>query len=223
VQPVRKAIEPIGNSRADWLITCQIAQRMGGKGFDFEHPSQIMDEIARLTPSYGGISYQRLESGGLQWPCPTKEHPGTPILHTQKFTRGRGRFIPLEYKPPMELPDDNYPLVLTTGRSLFHYHTGTMTRKVKGLNIFMAEERVEINPKDAQSLGIADGDRIRVVSRRGQVTARARVTEASPVGVIFMTFHFAESPTNILTNPAVDPVSKIPELKVCAVRVEKLK
>ncbi len=223
VQPVRKAIEPIGNSRADWLITCQIAKRMGGKGFDFEHPSQIMDEITRLTPSYGGISYQRLESGGLQWPCPTKEHPGTPILHTQKFTRGKGRFIPLEYKPPMELPDDNYPLVLTTGRSLFHYHTGTMTRKVKGLNIFMAEEKVEINPKDAQSLGIADGDRIRVVSRRGQVTARARVTEASPVGVIFMTFHFAESPTNILTNPAVDPVSKIPELKVCAVRVEKLK
>jgi len=223
VQRVRKAIEPIGSSRADWLITCQIAQRMGGKGFDFEHPSQIMDEITRLTPSYGGISYQRLESGGLQWPCPTKEHPGTPILHTQKFTRGRGRFIPLEYKPPMELPDDNYPLVLTTGRSLFHYHTGTMTRKVKGLNIFMAEEKVEINPKDAQSLGIAEGDQIRVISRRGQVTARARVTEASPVGVIFMTFHFAESPTNILTNPAVDPVSKIPELKVCAVRVEKLK
>ncbi len=222
VQRVRKAIEPIGSSRADWWITCQIAQKMKAKGFNLEHPSQIMDEIAKLTPSYGGISYERLENGGLQWPCPTQEHPGTPILHTQQFTRGKGKFIPLEYKPPMELPDDEYPLVLTTGRSLFQYHTGTMTRKVKGLNIFKGEEMVEINPEDAKSLAINGGDRIRIISRRGQVTARAKVTEASPVGVIFMTFHFVESPVNILTNPAVDPVSKIPELKVCAVRVEKL-
>jgi formate dehydrogenase alpha subunit len=223
VQRVRKAIKPIGNSRADWLITCQIAQRMGDKGFDFEHPSQIMDEIARLTPSYGGISYEHLENGGLQWPCPTQEHPGTPILHSQQFTRGRGKFIPLEYKPPMELPDDEYPLMLTTGRSLFHFHTGTMTRKVKGLNIFRGEEMVEINPEDASRFSIADGERVRVLSRRGQVTTRAKMTEVSPPGVVFMTFHFAESPVNILTNPAVDPVSKIPELKVCAVRVEKLK
>ena len=222
IQRVRKAIEPIGNSRADWLITCQIAQRMGAKGFDFKHPSQIMDEIAALTPSYGGISYQRLESGGLQWPCPTREHPGTPILHSQQFSRGKGRFMPLEYKPPAELPDDEYPLMLTTGRSLFQYHTGTMTRKVKGLNTFMGEEKAEINPEDASSLGIADGDRIKITSRRGEVTARAKITEASPPGVIFMTFHFAESPTNILTNTALDPVSKIPELKVCAVRIKKL-
>jgi predicted molibdopterin-dependent oxidoreductase YjgC len=180
-----------------------------------------MDEIARLTPSYGGISFERLEAGGLQWPCPTKEHPGTPVLHTKQFTRGKGLFLPLEYKPPLELPDDEYPLVLTTGRSIFQFHTGTMTRKVKGLNIFKGEEQVELNPEDATRLGIADDDTIKVISRRGEVTARARVTEASPVGVVFMTFHFAESPTNILTNPAVDPVSKIPELKVCAVRVEK--
>jgi len=223
VQRVRKAIEPIGNSRADWLITCQLAQKMKAKGFNFEHPSQIMDEIARLTPSYGGISYERLENGGLQWPCPTREHPGTPILHTQQFTRGKGKFIPLEYKPPMELPDEEYPLVLTTGRSLFQYHTGTMTHKVKGLNIFKGEEMVEINPEDAKSLAINDGDRIRVMSRRGELTARTKITEASPPGVVFMTFHFAESPVNILTNPVVDPVSKIPELKVCAVKVEKLK
>ena len=221
IQRVRKAIAPIGNSRPDWWITCQIAQRMGSKGFDFSHPSEIMEEIASLTPSYGGISYERLEKGGLQWPCPTEEHPGTPILHTKQFTRGKGKFIPLEYKPSKELPDDDYPLILTTERSLYHFHTGTLTRKVRGLNILRGEELVEINPKDASALGIADGDEVKVTSRRGQVVAKAKVTEVSPVGVISMTFHFAESPTNVLTNPALDPVAKIPELKVCAVRVER--
>jgi len=220
VQRVRKAIEPIGNSRPDWWITCQIAQRMGSKGFNFSHPGEIMEEISSLTPSYGGISYERLEAGGLQWPCPTQEHPGTPILHTKQFTRGKGKFIPLEYKPAMELPDDDYPLILTTERSLYHFHTGTLTRKVKGLNILRSEELVEINPRDASALGIADGDEVKVISRRGEVVAKAKVTEVSPVGVISMTFHFAESPTNVLTNPALDPVAKIPELKVCAVRVE---
>jgi predicted molibdopterin-dependent oxidoreductase YjgC len=194
---------------------------MGGKGFDFDHPSQIMEEISSLTPSYGGISYQRLEDGGLQWPCPTKDHPGTPILHTERFTRGKGRFIPLEYKPPMELPDDEYPLVLTTGRSLYQFHTGTMTRKVEGLNMLRGEGLVEINPEDASALGISDGEKVKVISRRGEVVARAKVTEVSPVGVVFMTFHFAESPANLLTNPAVDPVAKIPEYKVCAVRIER--
>ena len=221
VQLVRKAIPAVGDSRADWWITCQIARRMGGKGFDFKGPSQIMDEIARLTPSYGGISFKRLTAGGLQWPCPDKKHPGTPILHREGFARGKGRFIPLEYQPPQELPDDDYPLLLTTGRSLFHYHTGTMSRKVKGLNAFRNEELVEIHPGDARKLGIADGDKVQVTSRRGNVTARARVTTDSPPGVVFMTFHFAESPTNLLTSAALDPVSKIPELKVCAVRVEK--
>ena len=221
VQRVRKAIEPIGNSEPDWWITCQIGQRMKGEGFDFAHPSEIMDEIARLTPSYGGISYERLETGGLQWPCPIPDHPGTPILHSNQFTRGKGRFVPLEYKPPMELPDDEYPLVLTTGRNLFHFHTGTMSRKVNGLNIFRSEEQVEINPEDALRLGVADGEKIKIVSRRGEVVAKAKITETSPIGVVFMTFHFAESPTNVLTNPALDPVSKIPEFKVCAVRIEK--
>jgi len=221
VQRVRQAIEPIDNAKPDWWITCQIGKRMGGKGFDFTRPSQIMDEIARLTPSYGGISYRRLEKGGLQWPCPTKEHPGTPILHTERFTRGKGQFRPLEYKPPMESPDDDYPLILTTGRNLFQFHTGTMSRKVKGLNVFRGEELVEINPRDASALGIADGDTVKVISRRGAVVAKAKVTDVSPVGVVFMTFHFAESPTNQLTNPALDPVAKIPEYKVCAVRIEK--
>ena len=121
----------------------------------------------------------------------------------------------------MELPDDEYPLVLTTGRSLFHFHTGTMSRKVKGLNVLKNEEQVEMNPEDALRLGIADGEIVKVVSRRGEVIAKAKVTEVSSAGVVFMTFHFAESPTNVLTNPAFDPVSKIPEFKVCAVRIEK--
>jgi predicted molibdopterin-dependent oxidoreductase YjgC len=194
---------------------------MDGQGFDFEHPSQIMDEIARLTPSYGGISYHRLDNGGLQWPCPTEEHPGTSILHTKLFARGKGKFIPLEYKPPVELPDADYPLILTTERSLFHFHTGTMTRKVGGLNIFLGEGFVEVNPKDASALGIADGDKVKVISRRGEIAAKAKVTEVSPVGVVAMNFHFAESPTNVITSPALDPVAKIPELKVCAVRIEK--
>jgi predicted molibdopterin-dependent oxidoreductase YjgC len=221
VQLLRKAIEPIGDSRPDWWITCKLGKRMGAKGFDFSHPSEIMEEISSLTPSYGGISYERLEEGGLQWPCPTKDHPGTPILHTQQFTRGKGRFIPLEYKPPMELPDEQYPLVLTTGRSLYQYHTGTMTRKVSGLNILKGEGEVEINPEDASKLGLRDGEMVKVSSRRGEVLARVKVTEASSVGVVFMTFHFAESPANMLTNPAIDPVAKIPEYKVCAVRIER--
>jgi formate dehydrogenase alpha subunit len=221
VQRVRKAIEPVGDSRPDWWITCQIARRMGASGFDFKDPSRIMEEIASLTPSYGGISFKRLEKGTLQWPCPTKEHPGTAILHTETFSRGRGHFVPLEYKPSTELPDNEYPLVLTTDRSLFQFHTGTMTRKVKGLNIFAGEELVAINPRDAESLGINDGDKVQVISRRGEVTAKAGVTETTPRGTIAMTFHFAETPTNELTNPSLDPVSKIPEFKVAAVRVKK--
>jgi len=221
VQRVRRAIEPIGSARPDWWITCQIAQKMGGKGFDFEGPSQIMEEISRLTPGYGGISYERLEDGRIQWPCPTRDHPGTPILHTEKFTRGKGRFIPLEYKPPAELPDDEYPLLLTTERSRYHFHTGTMTRKVRGLTALDGEGKVEINPEDASLLGISDGEMVRVISRRGTVMARAKVTEVSPLKVVTMNFHFAESPTNQLTNPALDPVAKIPEFKVCAVRLEK--
>ncbi len=221
VQLVRKAVEPVGSARPDWWITCQIAQRMGSQGFDFAHPAEIMEEVARLTPSYGGISYRRLEEGGLQWPCPTEDHPGTPLLHAGQFSRGRGRFMPLEYKPSVELPDGDYPLLLTTERSLYQYHTGTMTRKVKGLNILRGEELVEINPKDASAIGVADGDTVKVISRRGEVTATAKVTDASPQGVVSMSFHFAESPTNQLTSPALDPIAKIPEFKVCAVRVEK--
>jgi predicted molibdopterin-dependent oxidoreductase YjgC len=222
VQMGHRAIQPRGDSRPDWWITCQIAKRMGSTGFEFKNPSQIMEEITALTPSYGGMSYARLEDGSLQWPCPTEEHPGTPILHTTVFTRGKGKFLPLEYKPPMEQPDEDYPLVLTMERSLYQFHTGTMTRKVKGLNVLNGEELVQINPVDAGKLGIEDGERVKVISRRGEVTARSKITEVSPVGVVTMSFHFTETRTNLLTNPARDPVSKIPELKVCAVRVEKV-
>ena len=223
VEEVRKAINEIGDSKPDWWIICQIAKRMGSKGFEFDHPAQIMDEIASVTPSYGGISHARLDKeGGLQWPCPTPEHPGTLFLHKEGFPRGKGRFVPLSYKPPMELPDEEFPLILTTGRNLYHFHTGTMTRRVKGLNILKKEEEVEINPKDAEKLGVGDNELVKVVSRRGELVARARVTEAMPPGVIFMTFHFAESPVNILTNHALDPVAKIPEYKVCAVQVKKM-
>ena len=221
VQRVRKAIEPVGDSKPDWWIICQIAKRLGAKGFDFKRPAQVMDEISRVTPSYGGISYRRLEKCGLQWPCPTKDHPGTPILHVDRFVRGLGRFTPLEYKPPAESPDEEYPLILTTGRSLYHFHTGTMTRKVAGLNAIEPEGVVEINPVDASSLKIADDDKVKVVSRRGEVVTRAKVTQESPPRVVYMDFHFAESAANVLTNPALDPIAKIPEFKVCAVRIEK--
>ena len=223
IQRVRKAIEPIGNSKPDWWIICQLAMIMGAQNFDFEHPSEVMDEIAMLTPSYGGVTYERLEECGLQWPCPTKDHPGTSILHVGRFVCGLGRFMPLQYRPPAELPDKEYPLILTTGRSLYHYHTGTMTRKVTGLNTIEPEGVVEINPSDASSLKIKDGDKVKVISHRGDVIVKARLTEKSPPKVVYMTFHFAESAANILTNTALDPVAKIPEFKVCAVRIERVK
>ena len=222
VQRVRKAVEPIGDSKPDWWITCQVAQRLEAKGFDYSHPFDIMEEIRHLTPSYGGINYQRLENGGLQWPCPIDDHPGTSILHVNTFVRGKGRFVPLKYIPPGEMPDEDYPLILTTGRSLYHFHTGTMTRKVTGLNVIEPEGVVEISPEDASQLGIAQGDKVKISSRRGEVITKAKVTEALPPGVVFMTFHFVESPANILTNPKLDPISKIPEFKVCAVAVRPL-
>ena len=218
VQRIHKAIEPVGEARPDWWITCELARRMGGKGFEFSSPSDIMKEIARVTPSYAGISYSRIEKEGLQWPCPGKDHPGTPILHTAGFTRGKGRFTPLEYRPSAELPDQEYPYLLTTERLLQHYHTGTMTRKVEGLNQLRGEERVEVNPEDAKEMGVQDGEVVTLISRRGEVKVKVKTSHASPKGVFSMSFHFAESPVNRLTSPACDPVAKIPELKVCAVR-----
>jgi formate dehydrogenase (NADP+) alpha subunit len=221
VQRVHRAIPPPGEAKADWEVVSLIARKMGSKGFNYTHAADIWTEMVSLTPSMAGISYERLEKGGLQWPCPTPDHPGTPILHSKLFTRGKGKFMPLSYRPGAELPDSEYPLILSTGRSLFHYHTRTMTGQVPGLNKFLGEEWVEINPADAVPLGIRDKDMVIVRSRRGQVTARAKVTDESPKGLIYMNFHFKESPTNALTNSACDPVSKTPEFKFCAVKVEK--
>jgi len=222
VQRIHQAIKTVGDARPDWQIVCEIARRMNGRGFDFEHPRQIMEEIAKLTPIYGGISYARLQKGGLQWPCPTQKHSGTPILHTQQFARGKGRFMPLSYQAPVEMPDKEFPLMLTTARNLYQYHTGTMSRRVEGINVLHGEERVEVNPQDAETHGIQDGETIRLVSRRGDLAVKAKVTPVSPPGVVSMSFHFSETPTNVLTNSALDPVAKIPELKVCAVRKEAL-
>ncbi len=224
VQRVRQAIAPVGEAKPDWQIVAELARRMGASGFDFAGPEQIMKEIASLTPSYGGISYPRLEKAGLQWPCPDADHPGTPILHAERFATvdGKAKLVPLAFRDADELPDDKYPLLLTTDRSLFHYHTGSMTRRVAGLEQLNSEELLKINPRDATALGLTDRDMVQITSRRGTTAVRASISRVCPPGLVSMTFHFAESPTNVLTNPARDPVAKIPETKVCAVRVEKI-
>ena len=188
----------------------------------FRTAEEVFAEMATVTPSYGGMSYKRLEKGGLQWPCPTADHPGTPILHVGKFSRGeRALFKPAPYRPSAETPDSEYPMIFTTGRILYHYHTSTMTGRVEGLKNISGRSYVEVNPADAAKLGILSGDSVKVSSRRGGVMAEARVTDIVPEGVLFMPFHFADGPANMLTNTAVDPTAKIPELKVCAARIEK--
>lgn len=222
VQMVRQAVNPPGEAKPDWLILCELARRLG-LDWHYATSGDIFIEIARLTPSYAGISYQRLEEeGGLQWPCPDAGHPGTPYLHQNKFVRGKGLFTPVEYQPPAEEPDEDYPLLLTTGRSLYHYHTGTMTRRTGGIAPFRPEEMAQVSKEDAANMGIEDGDLVKISSRRGYVQVRIKVTELVPQGVVFMTFHFHESAVNLLTSSAVDPVAKIPEFKVCAVKMEKL-
>jgi formate dehydrogenase alpha subunit len=227
VQRVRKAVDLTSEARPDWWIVAELAKRMLWKpeipsvGWDYSSAEDIFVEMAALTPSYAGITYRRLEDGGLQWPVPSADHPGTPILHREKFTRGKGLFSAVEYVPPAEAADEEFPFLLTTGRVLQQFHTGTMTHKVAGLDALAPEERVEINPNDAAQIGIDDRDWVTVSSRRGEVRARARVTPRIIQGVVFMTFHYAEALGNVLTNPALDPVAKIPEFKVCAVQVER--
>lgn len=222
VQWFDRVVSPPGAARPDWWIMAEVAKRLGASGFDYANEEEILAEINRLTPSYAGITPQRARTGLLHWPCPTPEHPGTRILHTERFSRGLGHFEPISYKGPAELPDEEYPFFLTTARSLFQYHTGTMSRKAEGLSRILGEERVEIHPADAKSLGISEGDLVRVISRRGEVTVRARLVDSYPMGTVAMDFHFAEGPVNVLTNPVHDPVARIPEYKACAVRIERV-
>jgi len=220
VQRIRKAVEPVGESKPEWQIICELAQKMGYK-MNYSDPAEIMEEIASLTPIYGGMFYNRLDNGGLQWPCLDINHPGTKYLHKGKFSRGKGKFSAVEFKEAAELPDEEYPLLLTTGRVLYHFHTGTITRRSKGLNEIYPEALVEINPQDAEELRVKDGEFVEVTSRRGKIKAKAKVTEKSGKGVVFMSFHFREAAANLLTNAALDPAAKIPEYKVCAVKVKK--
>ena len=221
VERIRKAVEPYADSRPDWEIICSIAKAAGYKGMNYLNPAEIMDEIASVTPIYGGISYDRLDPFGLQWPCPDKSHPGTPYLHKGKFTRGKGLFCPAEYVPPVEQPDNDYPYLLSTGRTYWHFHTGTMTRRTSVLEREVPENYVEINPEDARKLQVKTGDFVTVSSRRGSIKVKTRVTDYVSEGSVFIPFHFREAAVNLLTIREVDPEAKIPELKVCAVKIEK--
>ncbi len=221
VQRVRKAVDPPGEARDDASIIMGLAERLGYP-MTYSGPAEIMEEIASLTPSYAGINYGRLEAGGLQWPCPREDHPGTPVLHVETFPRGKGRLTPVSYRPADELPDEEYPFLLTTGRLLYHYHSGSLTRRVRGLAEKVHRGWVSLHPQDAARLGLSEGDGVRVTSRRGSLLSRAHISSRMQPGVVFATFHFREENANLLTNPALDPVSKIPDLKVCAVRVERV-
>jgi predicted molibdopterin-dependent oxidoreductase YjgC len=223
VQFVRPAVPAPGEAKPDWWIVGEVAPRMGYDGLTYESPGEIMDEIASLTPIYGGMSFDRIGDKGLQWPCPDKEHPGTPILHVGKFSRGLGHLSAVDWQPPAEEPDEEYPFIFTTGRVLYHFHTGSMTRRSAGLDAIYPQALVEINTADAIKLGIADGDTVKVSSRRGEVEAMALVGGRTEPGVVFMPWHFAEAAANKLTNAALDPTGKIPEYKACAVKVEVAK
>jgi formate dehydrogenase alpha subunit len=221
VQRFNRALPPRGESRPDWEIIADMATRLGYP-MTYVHPAEVMAEISAAVPAYGGITYDRLGDAGLQWPCPTPDHPGTPYLHAEKFTRGLGKFTPIDFKPSAELPDSEYPYIFTTGRSLFHYHSGAMSRRSRPLAQHRSEAYAEVDPATASALGLSDGALVRIVSRRGQVTVPVRIVPGTGRKVIFMPFHFHEAAANLLTNTALDPVAKIPELKVCAVRLEVL-
>lgn len=233
VQLVRQAIPTQGDAKPDWWITSEIAKRLMERisdrvrkeaphaGWEYKNTSEIMAEINTVTTSYGGITHARLEAGErLQWPCPTVDHPGTPILHTKQFTRGKGKFMAIDHVPPAEKPDDDFPMIMSTGRVLYHWHGGQMTRRAKGIMQVYGEALVEVNPDDAMKLGLNGKKVVRITSRRGSIEAQAWVTDRVPPGMVYANFHFPEASANELTHASLDPVSKIPEYKVTAVKVE---
>ena len=218
VQRVRKAVEPPGQARADWEIILDLSARLGHP-MPFTSPEEVFEEMRTLIPQYAGITYERLGTTGLQWPCPTEDHPGTQFLHEGKFTRGKGLLQGIPYVDPAEVTDEEYPILLTTGRMLYHYNI--MTRNCENLEWLRPHELAEISPADAERLGLREGEMVQVTSRRGSVSTRVTVTDRVPAGTMFMTLHYKESPVNELTNSAADPVTKTAEFKVCAVRVDK--
>jgi formate dehydrogenase alpha subunit len=222
IQRVRKAVKPPGEARDDWQILCDLSTAMGYP-MHYDSADKIMDEIATVTPIYGGISFERIEPVGLQWPCPDKSHPGTKFLHKDKFTRGKGKFHAVRFIEPAESPDEEFPFILSTGRQLYQFHTGTLTRKSPAIHQKSPTGYVELHYEDAERYGIADGDSVEVSTRRGKVITLASVGSQVAKGWLFMPFHFAEGPANMLTNDALDPIAKIPEFKVCAASIKKIK
>jgi formate dehydrogenase alpha subunit len=231
VQKLNKVIEPLGEAKPDWEIMMRLANRLLPRknpspdaqyaGWNYKDSEDIMKEINALTPSYAGITYDRLKDGeGIQWPCPSVDHPGTPILHINKFARGVGKFSPIDHIPPAELPDDDYPWVMSTGRVLYHWHGGQMTRRSEGLMQVYGSALIEVNPGDASNLGLNGKKWVRVSSRRGSIRAEALITDRVPPGMIYANFHFPEASANELTQAVLDPIAKIPEYKVTAVKVE---
>lgn len=218
VQRVRRAVDVPGECKLDWEIICDISRRMG-YNMSYNTAEEIFEEIRSLTPSYAGITYERIDRVGLQWPCPTTDHAGTKFLHAGTFPRGKGLMQGIEYEAPAELTNEEYPVLLTTGRMLYHYNV--MTRHSKNLNTLRPHELAEINAVEAQKYGLAEGEEIRVTSRRGSIVTKVTVTDRVPPGIMFMTFHYKESPVNELTNSAFDPITKTAEYKVSAVKIEK--
>jgi formate dehydrogenase alpha subunit len=221
VQRVRKAIPPIAKSRPDWEIIAELSSKMGYP-MEYCHPSDIRDEISGLTPIYAGINYARISKSGLQWPCRNSQDPGTRYLHSTAFTRGKGKFVPVEYDPAADSRNPRFPINLTTGRNLYHWHGGTISRQSPGLAEICPEGRVEINPQQAASLGCSAGDLVEISSPQGKIYATVEVSEKSPPGMVFMPFHFKELPVNELTSDALDPIAKIAGFKICPVNIRKI-
>ena len=224
IQLARRACSPPGQARGDLEILIDLSKRLG-LTTRFHAAEDVMREIAHVTPSWAGVTYPRLEGGGLQYPVPTSDHPGTAFLFADAFPTadGRATFVPVAYTDPVELPDEAYPFVMNTGRQLYHWHTGTMTRRASGLDAREPTAIVEIHPADAADLGVSDGDLVRLTSRRNSMVTACRVSDRVARGQVFVPFHFREAAANLLTNPVLDPYAKMAELKVCAVRIEAVR
>jgi formate dehydrogenase major subunit/formate dehydrogenase alpha subunit len=221
VQRVRKVVEPPPRARDDLSIIMRVSRALGYP-MEYGSPAQVLEEYGRLWPAMAGITYDRIEKSGLAWPCSSKDHPGTPYLYKDGFSKGRVPFIAVPYTPPAEVAGDEYPFVLTTGRNLFQYHSGSMTRRAGPIEQHAGDAYVEMNPADGRKLGVKNGDTIKVRSKRGEVEIKARITRRVPEGTVFIPMHYREAAANVLTNDALDPVVKIPELKVCAVKIESV-